>query len=739
MKIFENKKVLIPVAVVLAVAILFASTFGIVIGVTSGEKIDCEQVSADYNSSKPDFTSYFGGMSEAELTTELDAFDAQLAAIVAGVDVLSMLYCDTVATLLTRFTAELLKIDLASLKFKTLKKQYPAAYEYVKAQQDAGASWETLGTIPFGITPGDKEGFIKASAAGAQHLGDRLLNVMLCAPSAYDDALVPALEALHLEEMPSLFGFVAKTGLSGSKRVEFLLTRILAIIEPTLASPLTYLCEMLPDFIINYRRACEFINGNEKIAEKTNLVMPTIEEILSGLISALGMTQPPLNLDELSKTGVTSTQSSGGNGDRVRYSGDREVVFAYLAKYIMSVLTYENNFKVVEKILTVDLKSDTVANSPFASMLTSQQANSMIASLMDILFKLQPAKTDDIQAKVDAHNSKPKDFSSLYSWPLTKENVTSTLDSVDETLVGIIADLNIENILFTDSFATMIAKITAELCGKSFGDISFRAMSKTFPEAYNFVKAAQAEGKTWDDIETIPFGITEGDREGFVKACGAGAEHFGDALALCLMSDVNSYDNGLLPLLEGLQTGAMSNLEGFVGAQGLDSEVRMCQVTEKVLTILEPIKTAPLTFLCSMLPDLINGFNQSAAVMNANPNAAIHLPTINELIGGLISDLGITMTLPDFDFSTFTDMATASVAPSGNCFGKRMELKGDREAIFMTLAGFIFDVAKDSNNLNAIVTFAGEKLGMDETVVNALIGIVNTISSLGGMLSGITA
>ncbi len=737
MEFFENKKVTPILAIILAVLTVFASGLGLIFGVTAGEKVDCEQVAAEYNGSKPDFSSYIGGITEAELTAELDAFDAELAAVVASLNVPTMLYCDEVATLLTRYTAELLGLDFATIKFKTLKKQYPAAYEYVKAQQDAGATWSTLGTIPFGITAGDKEGFIKAASAGAQHLGDKLLNVILCAPSAYDDALVPALEALHIETMPSLFGFVLQTGLSGSKRVEFLLTRILAIIEPTMASPLTYLCEMLPDFIINYRKSCEFINSNEKIAEKTNLVMPTIEEILSGLMSALGMEQPPLDLDELSKTGVASVEESGGNGDRVRYSGDREVVFAYLADYIMGTLVYEDNFKTVDKIITKDLKSDAVANSSFASLLVSPQINSVMGSLMDIVLKLEPKKTDDVQAKVDAHNAEAKDFSALFAWPATKESVATTLDTLDSALAGIIGEIGIENILFTDAFATTIAKLTADLCGKSFTDITFRALSKSFPDAYAYVVAEQAKGSTWDDIDVIPFGITDGDRDAFVKACGAGSEHFGDALALCLMSDINSYDTGLLPLLEGLQTGEMSNLEAFVGGQGLDSEVRMCQIAEKVLSIFEPIKTAPLTFLCQMLPDLIAGYNQSSSALGNNPNAAIHLPDLNTLLQDIISDMGLGMVLPDYNFTLFTEMATASVAPSGNILGKRMELKGDRETVFMALAGYIFDVMKDGDNLGAIVAFAGETLGLDETIVSALVSVIGTICSVGSMISGV--
>ncbi len=723
MNLLKNKKFLIAVSIVLTVAIIFTSGLGNILNVTAGEKIDENGVAEQYNAQKVTYANLSTGISEDALSAELDDLDAKLSGILASVNIDTLLYTDAVATLVTKFTAELSQKSLDSIKFKELKKKFPAAYDYIEAQKAAGMTWNGIGTIPFGITAGDKEMFIEACGAGAAPMGDTLLNVVLAAPSSYYDALVPALEATHTEKMPSIFGFVFKTGLSRSKRIEFMAERILAIIEPIKQAPLTYLCGILPDFIINYNRACEFINGNAKIAEKAKLTMPTIVSIIQKLISALGMTGPEIDYDYLSKMGTASVVDSGySGGKRVQIDGDREVIFAYLADFITSLFTYGNNFAVVEKILTKDLKSETVQASPFASVLTSPQADSMIAALMDILAKLEVREAYDANAQIETFNAETKDFSSMFKWPATKENVTSVLNSVETTVTDALASANIESAIFTDSFATTIAKITAKLCGKELTDLTFAALKNSFPDAYSYIASLQAENKTWADVETIPFGITAGDKDMFIKACGAGSEHFGDTLALCLLVDPHSYDEALVPLLEALHTGPMPTLEQFVSGQGLDGAKRMEDIVAKVITIMEPIKAAPLTYICDILPDLINSYNKAAAAMGANAVQPLHLPDVNGLLNDIVGSLD--MNLPEYDFSVFTKMATASLAESGVPGGQRMELKGDREVVFMGLATYLVQVVRYEGNLAVITALLSNVLGLDSGIITAITGLL---------------
>lgn len=706
------------ISLVLVVAIIVTSVFGID-KITAGAKIDVDAQVSEYNSTSPDFSYLFEGISEENLTVELNDLDAKLSALIQRVDIDSLLYTDSVATLLTKFIAELCGRSLDSINFKELKKHYPEAFDHIENLKASDLGWQDIGTIPYGIENGNKKDFIKACSAGAAHLGDALLKVIMYAPSAYYDALVPALESLHVDKMPSIYGFVLKTGLSPSARIEFMLERILAIIEPVKSTPLAFLCSLLPDFIINYTKACEFINSNEKITANTGLSLPTIDSIIDGLISALNMTSPEIDYDYLSKMAVATKDDSGyTGGKRVKYEGDREVIFAYLADFILDLLVYEDNFDFVEKLITKDIKSDAVKTSTFADLLYSDELNNILASLLDILAKLKVRGEYDAAAEVGKYNAEVRNFDSMFQWPATEENVTTVLDTVEATIVEALKSVNINELIFTDEFATIIVKLTAYLCGRELTDITFAALKKSFPEAYDYIAILQSQNMTWNDVVTIPFGITPGDEEMFIKACGAGSEHFGDALALCIIVNPHTYDDALLPVFEALHTGAMPVLEEFVADQGLDGAYRMEEITRKTLTIMEPIKLAPLTFLCEILPDLILSYNKASEVLKKSDIQPLKLPDISELLNIITVDLGLV--LPDYDFSVLTKMATADKVESGNYTGYRMQLNGDREVVFMGLATYILQVLKNDENLATIDGFISETLGIDSSILTTI-------------------
>ena len=718
----SKEKILKIISLVLAVVIVFVSVFGIQ-KITAGEKIDVDAEVENYNENVPDFSALFEGLAEDELAAELDDLDAKLAVLISKVDIDSLLYTDSVATLITKTVASLMGKSLDSISFKEVKNGFPEAYDYLENLKADGKDVADIDTIPFGIEAGDKKEFIKACGAGAAHLGDTLLEVVLCAPTAYNNALVIALEATHTDEMPSIFGFVLRTGLSSSARIEFLIERILDIIDPIKEAPLSYLCSILPDFIINYNKACGFMNSNSDIEEKTGLALPTIDSIIGGLISALDMSAPEIDYDYLSKMGTASVADSGyTGGERVRIDGDREVVFAYLADFILNLLTYEDNFNIVEELLTKVIKSEAVQSSDFAVILDSSEFKTMLAALMDILAKLKPREAYDAKAETEKYNSQEKDFESIFTWPATEANVTNVLNTVEAKIVEALNTHDIESIIFTDEIATTIAKVTAHLCDKELTDITFLALKKSFPDAYDYIAILQAQNKTWNDVEVIPFGITAGDKDMFIKACGAGAEHFGDALALSLMANPHAYDDALLPLLESLHTGAMPPLEEFVAGQGLDGAFRMEELTAKVLTILEPIKKAPLSYLCEILPDLIVSYGKAAKVLKSNKVHPLLLPDIGALINDFLVEFGIT--LPDYDFSIFTDMATAETVESGNYTGYRMELKGDREVVFMGLATYLVQVLRHGNNMEIISNLLSDLLGIDRSILTAITSLI---------------
>ena len=285
LKLPESGKGRAILAYGVAAAVIFVSVFGIFGALTDGEKINTKKAVKEYNQQVPDTSYLYKASTEQEIGLMIDELDSLLSQTIAEINIENLLYCDETASLLGRFIGELSGEDFDEVSFRKLKKDYPEAYARLTDMQLSSASWEHIDTIPFGIAKGDKDAFVKACGAFCAFLGNEMLNMVLKSPSVYNNALVPALESLQTGKMPTLTGFVLKTGLDGSARVELIIEKVLTIIDPIKEAPLTYLCTMLPDFIVNYTRACDFINSRS-----LGLELPEIEDILDSVFSFLGMT-----------------------------------------------------------------------------------------------------------------------------------------------------------------------------------------------------------------------------------------------------------------------------------------------------------------------------------------------------------------------------------------------------------------------------------------------------------------
>lgn len=702
------------ICLLLSAIILFSTVSSYAMHITAGETVDCNAGAENYNAAIPDTTGLYTGITTKEnLQAEIDELDKLLAAFIDKIDIEEYLYTDEVASLVTKYSAILTETALTDITYTALSKKFPEAYEFIRAKQEANCTWDDITTIPFGIEEGDKNEFLKACGAGAEHLGNGLLKVIMYEPTSYTKALVPALESTHTGEMPSIVGFVMQTGLSGSKRVEFLLDRVLKLIKPVKKAPLTFLCGMLPDFIINYSNAANLINSNENIKNDVKLQLPTIESIVSGLIDVLGVTAPPLDYNYLASLGSASVGHSGANeGNRVVIDGDREAIFQYLADYITGIFVYENNFEIVEDIFMKKIKS--IENEEIKSLLYSDALYDIFSQLLYILSN-DADTAKDIEALTSKYNSNKKDYSELFGNRVTsRENVSSLIDNLDKIVADEIENLNIEKIVYTDTIATIVAKFTADLCSAELSEIDFKTLKKEFPEAYAYVAKAKEEGKTWDDIDVIPFGITSGDKAEFIKACGAGGEHFGDVLALCVMVSPTSYDDALVPIFESLHTGAMPGLKEFVGSSGLNGAKRVEDIATKIISILKPISETPVSYLCEILPDLVMSYNSVCDFVNNDEYLSLtglKIKPLEQFIGELLSDMGIQ--LPDQNLPDFDKMGEAKTEASGDSCGFRMSLYGDREVVFMSLFNYIMDVVEVDGNLDKIVSFASDLLDIN--------------------------
>lgn len=706
------------IAVIVALAIAFTAIFGTVNLITKGEKVDCKKTAEAYNNTRSDSSEIYVGATKQELSAEMNELETLIVQLISQIDIEAMLYSDEGVSIIGKLLGQYSGKKFEDVSFGSLKKDFPEAHSLITSMQQSSASWENIEVIPFGIEKGDKEDFVKACGAFGSFLGNEMISMFLKAPTAYDDALVPILESLHTGPMPSLFGFVLRTGLSGAKRVEFLVEKALSVIEPIKEAPLTYLCGMFPDFILNYKKASTFINSKD-----IGLTLPTVEEVIDSMWKLLGIDYEPLDFDYIAGLGMATVAESGhSSGKRVEITGDRDDIFIYIGYYISKHLSHADAYPAFEELITTTLKK-LDRNSEAGKLLYSELVSKIIGVFVNIYAMNKPKATNtDADILVKEHNSQSKDFSSVFSGFMNEESVAKLIDTIDSVAASFFSENSLENMLFTDAVASFFCKFISEFCSIEFADIPFDAMKYQFGDAYNYLKALQLDNKTWKDVGVIPFGITPGDAKTFIKACGAGAEYFGDLLALDMVISPTTYDEALVTITESLHVTITPDVKEFIFMHGADGAKRVEIILEMLIKIIEPLKNAPLSYLCTILPDLIYSYGVAADCYAANPAMALvgfELLPINELLNKVVSGTGIT--LEEYDFSQIIKLSDASVAESGDRTGKRMRLDGDREAVFASLVGYIRTVLNHEGNMKAVSSFASNILGISPAVISGML------------------
>lgn len=711
--------------ILLASILAFTSVFGVFTLITKGEKVDCEKEAEKYNEAKSDASAIYMDASKNTLSAEITRLDGVLSKIIGEIKLEALLYSDAGASLVGKIIGEGSGKKLTDVSFTSLKKSFPEAYRTLTRMQQSSASWEHIDVIPFGIKSGDKKAFIEACGDFTAFFGNEAISMALKAPSLYDDALLPVIESLHIEPMPTLVGFLLESGLDASKRMEVLIENLLSVIDPIKKAPITYICTMLPDFIVNYRKAVAFINEKELGPE-----LPSIEEVLDSVWKIPDLEYMPLDLDYIVGLGTARvTESSSFYKERVEINGDRDSIFLYICYYIAEHLTYKENYPIFERFLTNTFKT-VKRDSEAGKIIYGDLVSEAIAIFVNI-FALNKAKqTDiDVSAYVEQHN-KNADFSYVFSEFMTENRVSEIINYLDSLLSGYLKNGKIEKLLFNDTVATVFIKFMNEFCDIAFADIPFEKMKTSFPEAYNYLLTHKRNGKSWHTLETIPFGITPGDKEAFLSACGAGTEYFGDILALDIVISPTTYDEALVTITESFHVGVAPDIEQFIKLHGVDGAKRVEIVLDMLLRMLEPFKEAPVSYLCTILPDLIYSYNIAVKCCEANPKMAytgFTLPPVRKLLEKIVDGTGII--IPDYDFDSVIPLSTAAVAESGDRTGERVELTGDKEAVFTVLYDFVMQVLSTDGNMESITGVVSGIFGISPVIIRTLLATFKSFSA----------
>ena len=146
--------------------------------------------------------------------------------------------------------------------------------------------------------------------------------------------------------------------------------------------------------------------------------------------------------------------------------------------------------------------------------------------------------------------------------------------------------------------------------------------------------------------------------------------------------------------------------------------------------MLEPFKEAPVSYLCTILPDLIYSYNIAVKCCEANPKMSytgFTLPPVRKLLEKIVDGTGII--IPDYDFDSVIPLSTAAVAESGDRTGERVELTGDKEAVFTVLYDFVMQVLSTDGNMESITGVVSGIFGISPVIIRTLLATFKSFSA----------
>ena len=300
----------------------------------------------------------------------------------------------------------------------------------------------------------------------------------------------------------------------------------------------------------------------------------------------------------------------------------------------------------------------------------------------------------DCEAVAAQYNTDVPDTSKMFI--LRPEAVVSAMiDITDQKLSSLVSSQNIESSLYSDSTATAVTKLYCDAFSVELSEADFSAIENEYPDAFSYLSAAKQEDKKWSDIESIPYGVEAGNKNAFIKACGAAATFSPSMIDGGIKELSGLYNDILIPIMESLHTGTMPSAVSFALQTKLDSRKITEFMIEKILSVVTPFKSAPISYLFEMLPDLITTYNNANDYIKRN-NLDINLPELQPLLDAVFESLELKGKA--FDINYISRLGAASVQASGRSGGKRVYISGDKESIFLYLADYLAGLIIKENN-----------------------------------------
>lgn len=271
----------------------------------------------------------------------------------------------------------------------------------------------------------------------------------------------------------------------------------------------------------------------------------------------------------------------------------------------------------------------------------------------------------------------------------------------------------------------------------------------------------------WDDVvEGYNWGFTDGDKDGFAAALTKAFSPFAPVLAAVLAgedfdilgtAEINGYygyQNGIIPLLEGLGCNPddILSAEEYVAAVKADKNAALSAILKPILNLVEAIYNDPVNKLLEILPNalyFINSDGLQVSVENTAQAAFVMLDTarpiydisfnldlditqiiINALANLEIDGQPVNIKIPFlYDLNMLTvGTVTEYTSKSGKTAYRLAD--ADKADVITVLMRNLIELAFYEDNINTVADIIANKTNMSADLNKNLRDILNVLAKL---------
>ncbi len=683
---------------------------------------------------------------------------------------------------------------------------YLSNYKQVSAKLKTFSSWEqvNLDGVSWGVS--DSKSFAVAASAMFGPLNS-ILYTLLCGGNypvvgfiagvqgekGYENAIVPIFNTLGLDSYTSAASFYSMAASDKYSMVYCIVSDLLSFVGDVLDAPAQLLTENLPS--IAY-----FITSGALEASLTSLLAPLKVTVLGvpilsvdtfvdlsalengidinfdfGDASALdGMQIAPLDLEIFASCGTVEDGRVKAN------KGD---VYIEFLRWVIE---------------TIKLNQDIIANLINSSASSTQQPdfdiNALISNLMSkptdeiisILVNLLAGKGAVINDHMWTFNKK-RDNTAFYTTNLDREDFQRALSEVDDLVNQFVAEGGeyttlrelAETMLFTNANLTQIvSKLYSFLQGEDLQkftslidvDLSPAAVAGYLTESsYSEAASILSNLKSWDYInkDSISWGFTDGDKEGFINAVSALLRPAESLFAMILAGDKitllgsvdfygsDGYNSAIIPVLEALGVYCEDIPSYSEYLKLAKTEGPLKPVITSLFTLVERVLDKPVYTFTEILPNLMYFLNNGGldiclsnllfpvtnilnqlGLSDLVDFSKITKVDVNALISGLLSDFSIDFAFAELNLSQFEGMGElVTVDTKRTQAGSPIKIyavSADQPAVLVTVLRFVVETIKLPGNDSFILGLIGsnEELGSNSVISALTQGIADKIAAM---------